>query len=247
MKLLLDFGNSRCKWANLDGKAIHLGGSIDYYQDEPLDCITKLIQALPLPDVREIHSISVLGSTFDQAFEQALSIQSSTSVTFYQSTLNAYGISLGYNDATQYGADRYAALVGASHRGEGAKIIIDIGTAITIDTIDAAGKHFGGLIFPGVHLMRSALMKNTQGINVDINVKPKSGFAQSTQDAVDTGTILCIQHAVQGIVSQLKSHIDKSAAVLITGGDADILLVDNNDYIACPDLVFEGLAIMQES
>src|SRR6202034_3800599 len=74
------------------------------------------------------------------------------------------GLTNGYLDPSLLGADRWLALIGAWTKASGALCVVDAGTAVKVDAVDAKGQHLGGLIAPGIHMMREALMNKTSDI-----------------------------------------------------------------------------------
>ena len=70
----------------------------------------------------------------------------------------------GYEDIAQLGVDRWAAIVGAYTHFGSAVCIVDAGTAVTVDLVRDGGRHLGGLIVPGLQLMRSSLEQDTEDI-----------------------------------------------------------------------------------
>ena len=142
----------------------------------------------------------------------------------------------------------YAALVAAHFAGDGAKIIIDCGTAVTVDAINGQGIHLGGLIIPGVDLMCSMLAENTQVTSTADMRQPIEIFNATTQNAVYSGSTLCLQHGLRSIIEQMRTELAGPVSVFVTGGAADTLINENIEQtIMRPELVLEGLEIMQRS
>ena len=244
MKLLLDLGNSRFKWALLDGDVISDMQVSDYKHHALSDTVSALLQTLPLNQVDEIHSVSVLSKAFNAELNNSLKQLPNKSVYFYFSHKEKFGVSLAYETPADYGPDRYAGLIAAHHMYQGDKIIIECGTAVTIDAIDVRGKHMGGLILPGEHMMRDSLVENTQRVFYQDSVKDPAYLNASTPDAVLAGAALGLRHGVWGIVNEIRQKLNQHI-VVITGGNAQRLYhPDYEPYHKCPALVLEGLKIM---
>jgi type III pantothenate kinase len=82
-------------------------------------------------------------------------------IEFVTAAPEYHGLTNGYLDPSLLGADRWLALIGAWTKARSALCVVDAGTAVKVDSVDADGQHLGGLIVPGIHMMREALMNKT--------------------------------------------------------------------------------------
>ncbi len=248
MNLLIDFGNSRCKWAGLEKETLQDSFAHGYAGNSISQKVENLAAEIPLQRCERIHAVSVLGADFDRAFAEHVFRKTAIPVTYHFSQLDAFGIRLAYANPDSYGADRYAALVAAHHAGDGAKIVVDCGTAVTIDAVEANGRHLGGLILPGVELMCSVLSENTTGIpSVDF-VNAAEYLNNNTHDAVVSGSTLCLQQGLRSIIAKIEQQIASPASIYVTGGARAVLAeFSHNRLFERPDLVLEGLHIMQSN
>lgn len=248
MKLLMDFGNSCCKWAVDNGNDDLQVVAIQYATPSSTERVREILQAINLNEVNQIHAVSVLGDDFDESFAAMLSQHCSCELIFYASQKEAFGITLSYDNVQSYGVDRYSAIVAAHHRVTGDKIVIDCGTATTIDVIDAQGVHAGGLILPGAHLMVKSLSKETIGIPDSDLASDASVLSNNTQSAVYSGCISMMQYGLYGIIKQLTTSDEDNTTLVITGGASHMLnhLPSNVLCERRPNLVLEGLQIMQD-
>jgi type III pantothenate kinase len=133
------------------------------------------------------------------------------------------------------------ALLAARKEVVGRCLVVDAGSALTIDSLGENGMHGGGYIIPGLAMMGAALGQNTWGIKVDNAVEPGLDLGNDTASAVANG---CLTAAVGAI--QLIARQEKATTVVITGGDAGMLLERlqvHADIVVRPDLIFDGLAI----
>ena len=248
MKLLIDFGNSRCKWAQLENGKLQASHAQTYVGNHVDEMVENIITVLPVHECGQIHLVSVLGAEFNRQFSEQVAAVTEVSVTSYVSLRDAFGIRLAYDDPTSYGADRYATLVAAYHSNHGAKIIVDCGTAVTLDAIDAAGIHLGGLIMPGVDLMCSMLAEKTSGISEANRQKSVEFLNATTHDAVVSGSTLCLRHGLHSIIATMRQKLDQDVSIFATGGGRTALLnMKQDQMIERPDLVLEGLQIMQSN
>ncbi len=245
MKLLIDFGNSRCKWARLDNQDLQKTNVQSYKCEDSIKRVDEIIEKITFDLVREIHAVSVLGDVFEKEFFAKIKKLYGIETKFYISQPNNFGVTLAYADPLSYGPDRYAALVAAHHKMPGAKIIVDCGTATTLDVITTGGKHLGGLIIPGVELMCSALVEKAPGISMTKQINSTQLFNGNTADAVYSGSVMALSYGVRGIVEEIVSNINQDLTVFVTGGESKIIGLTDSGYVNCPNLVLEGLLIMQ--
>ena len=253
MKLLIDFGNSRCKWALLESEALQEVTVYSYVNEEPSQHVQEIIQKLPLQKINEIHVVSVLGESFNSAFSTHIANQSGVEVKFYFAQLNSFGVALSYADPLNYGSDRYAAIVAAHHETSGVKIVVDCGTATTVDAIDAQGKLLVGLIMPGIGLMCSSLAGKASGIPFSHEKNSVQLFNDSTQDAVYSGSVMILRHGLYGIVEEIVRGIDDQVTLYVTGGESGVMGFSSQSFdqsfgvelFKRPNLVLEGLCAMQ--
>ena len=244
--MLIDFGNSCCKWAVLHNESLGSVSSTSYLSTDPSAMAASLLSDLPVQQCEQIHAVSVLGPKFDQQFADLVKREAKIVVQYHVSQRRAYGVQLAYADPGTYGADRYAALVAAHHSGSGAKIVVDCGTAVTVDAIDSVGKHLGGLIMPGVELMCSVLAATTAGIPPIATNASVQYLNANTHDSVVSGSTLCLQHGLQSIIASMQQQLDSQVSLIVTGGARALLgKFLCGQWIERPELVLEGLQIMQ--
>ncbi|MEM7304786.1 MAG: type III pantothenate kinase [Pseudomonadota bacterium] len=244
MKLLIDFGNTRFKWAILQGGRLGEMSAASYESDSPIDCLESILQTLPLDSANEVHVVSVLSEEFNSRFKKAANENYNIPVDFYFSHKEKYGVLLSYANPEDYGADRYASMVAVHHIFSGNKIVIDCGTAVTIDAIDQQGKHLGGIILAGEEILLASLADNAQRVFYD---KPHTNPAYlnaSTSDAVLAGAALGLKHSVWGIINEIR-HDLADHILIFTGGNAARLDDSaNQPYHTNSALILEGLKIM---
>jgi type III pantothenate kinase len=146
------------------------------------------------------------------------------------------------------GADRWLALIGAWTLVRSALCVVDAGTAVKVDSVDAAGQHLGGLIVPGIHMMREALMSKTSDIAraAEHSTPSLAGvLANNTIGAVSRGAVF----ALAGMADRAAEVIEHSTGVkpklFITGGDAGMITGTMRSHgQVVPDLVLQGLAVI---
>jgi len=227
--LCLDAGNSRLKCGLFDGKRWRMQGALDY------DAFNDLVAELPEPPTR-IVACNVAGEAVRQRIE-ALAARLGCPLEWFSSSAAACGVSNAYDNPAQLGADRWAALIGARSLHAGPAIVVMAGTATTVDALDAEGRFRGGLILPGLALMRAALARNTADLPHALgHYQP---IPTNTDDAIVSGAI----HATLGAIERMRARLGEDALCLLSGGAAGELA----PHLELPqrqidNLVLEGLA-----
>ena len=156
-----------------------------------------------------------------------------------------------YVEPQRLGSDRWAALIGAHAAVSGPLCVVDCGSAVTLDALDVKGQHLGGLIIPGLDMMRGALINNTSGIHEQALARGEgevSVLARDTQGAVTGGVLYTLIAVIDRVTADLAADLQSPLTRVITGGDAERLLpLLAGPYRHEPELVLQGLAIVAES
>jgi type III pantothenate kinase len=162
----------------------------------------------------------------------------------------ACGVRNGYNRPSQLGADRWAALIAARRRATrddlfpSPSVVVNAGTAVTIDAMDADGMFRGGLICAGLNLMLQALAHNTAAMKIAPgDFQP---FPRSTADALYTGAVLAIAGAVEQMRQRLHPGLPPPRCYVSGDAAPEILprLVEPVEYVE--HLVLEGVVALAE-
>ena len=244
MKCLIDFGNSRCKWAFLrKGEPLSVSSYL-YKSRDPQLRIEEVLRVMSFEGCSEIHIVSVLGEDFEQQLKNAIGKITSADTTFHVVELNNHGIQLSYSDPSTYGVDRYAAIIAAHHLSQGSTIVVDCGTAITIDAVNDSGCHLGGLILPGASLMKSLLSNHAAMIPMREHNSPIELLNHTTEDALNSGSTLILRYGLPVVIQKMRQEFEEDVEVYVSGGEIALLGLIDHDYIHRPNLVLEGLEIM---
>ena len=131
------------------------------------------------------------------------------------------GLTNGYDHPARLGADRWVAMIGAHHRllARGIRkpcLVVMVGTAVTVEAIDAGGKFLGGIILPGHGIMLRALESGTAGLHVPTG--EVRDFPTNTSDALTSGGTFAIAGAVQRMVDNITRHCGEKPECIMTGG-----------------------------
>lgn len=154
-----------------------------------------------------------------------------------------------YDPPASLGIDRWLAALAARERFGVPVIVVDAGTATTIDAIDAAGTFRGGAILIGLELAREALAAGTALLPAVPLEVPRRAAGRTTIEALQSGLVLGHAAGVAGLVRRLRDELDLGAAPVIgTGGRVGLLAAAESNLLAHiePDLVLWGLALAAE-
>lgn len=239
MNILVDIGNSRLKWAIQQAGNILPQPAIDHSQADYLQLLTQRWQQLAAPQKLAISAVA------DPAIKQQIialvgSFWPQTIVVLPAVTASAFEVRNAYQQPEKLGLDRWLALLAAHRYYPGPCCIVDAGTAITLDVLNADGQHLGGLICPGLLLMKKSLSANTAALVFNDQTLPL-GLADNTAAAIDSGS----RFAALGMIETVLGKLDKACQLILTGGDALSLSQHlPQAHIVDVDLVFKGLNII---
>lgn len=157
------------------------------------------------------------------------------------------GVINAYDDITQLGIDRWLAVVAAWTRFQAPVCVVSCGTAVTVDAVGDTGRHLGGLIIPGLHMMQSTLARKTSGINAEPSDSFTLEFGRSTAECINHGAVRAIVSLVDNVASEMSGLYGNALARIITGGYAEqVNALLTGKFEHDPYLVLHGLAIVAE-
>ncbi|WP_440905848.1 type III pantothenate kinase [Catenovulum sp. SX2] len=184
----------------------------------------------------------------EQSIIQVLATEFSCSITQVATQSQAFELTNAYKDYSRLGVDRWLAMLGALNLSTGACIVIDAGTAITIDVVDKSAQHLGGWILPSSTFSAQALAGRTGKIKLDMITEVNTQLGNSTETCVYNALYASQLALIEKLINQLCGQLNCQATelnVFVTGGDAKIyaeLLASNPaNIIVEPYLVFHGL------
>lgn len=238
MDLFVDLGNSRIKWGTLDDlrqDRIASGSCANLSR-----LLTDEWSAMQRPAKVWISSVAkkaVVTTLTDwiKGVWKLLPVQVKTSP--HQS-----GVINGYENPAQLGVDRWMALIATRAVTTQACIVVDCGTATTIDSIDAEGRHLGGVILPGIQMMRGALLRNTAIPYYEESVE-YTPFATDTASGIVSAAVIATVCLINNVAKRCRERLGEEVACVLTGGAAEELngLLEF-DVRHEPNLVLKGLA-----
>jgi type III pantothenate kinase len=245
MKLLLDLGNTRLKWAMASANGWSARGAVAWDEDVA-NVLAKSWGALAQPD--RVLGSSVVDEARDAQIQTVIATIFARDVTWVRTPAQACGVRNAYPEPHRLGVDRFLAMVAAHAEGHTPCVLAGIGTALTLDALAADGQHLGGLIAPGPLLMQQSLLGATVRVQTDYRAAIRD-IADNTADAVASG---CWQ-AVAALIERFARHIanqhpGKAPRLLLDGGDAATLLpLLGLSAELAPDSVLRGLLVWAHS
>jgi type III pantothenate kinase len=250
MQVLVDIGNTRIKWAEVeDGRLSNVGNAV--HRDLRGRAFDSFVVAVAKRVTRVIVA-NVAGDEIGREFSERARDCFRISPEFVIVRAEQFGVRCAYADPSRLGVDRWIAVLAAHHLAPGAACVIDAGTAVTFDAVDARGQHLGGLILPGTRLLASSLDRNTSAIGAtDSPGARPTGLnllGKTTDAAVGNGAMLALTGALERAIAAVEGSLGERPKVYLTGGDADALrgwLESEVDLRR--DLVLEGLALFSDA
>jgi len=238
MILLVDVGNSRMKWAFLRDGALLDRGSLGRAQVDaggPLDA---------WPDNAEVDRVlicSVAGAGLDARLEALVRGRLGLSPEWFRARRKTLGIVNAYAEPSHLGSDRWAALLGARGLAGGAVGVVDCGTALTLDVVDAGDRHLGGFIIPGPDLARDSLLSRTGSVR-EAAGDVDGVLGRSTAACVTNGTLLGLAGAVERWIAEVEAGQERVDWFATGGAWPRLAGLVRRELRHEPDLVLEGLA-----
>jgi type III pantothenate kinase len=244
----IDIGNTRLKWALYaapqPGAVLLAQGAVF------LETIDRLAETewSRLPPPSSMLGCFVAGEAIRRRVEEQLEMWD-VEPRWVVPSAHAGGVTNGYDHPNRLGADRWTALIGARHRvlGRGAPrpaLVVMVGTAVTVDALDADGRFIGGLILPGFGLMLRALEMGTAGLKAPTG--EAVDFPTNTSDALMSGGV----HAIAGAIERMQRHLlartGQEPVLLMSGGAAvKMAPIIELPFETVDTLIFEGLLVLQ--
>lgn len=241
MNLLVDMGNTRLKWAvMLDGHLIP-GRALDNSRLNRHELV-EIWKTQAHPERLVVACVSA-NPLLELVLRLADELWPNLEIIVAKSQAHAFGMCNAYQQPEKLGVDRWLALVAVRRHYQIPACIVDCGTAITVDLIDVKGNHQGGLICPGLTLMRKSLAEGTEALQLQ-ETDYVFGLANCTGAAVYSGTL----SAAVGLVEHVLAKLPDTVQLILTGGDAGLIAQPLKvKPVIDSDLVLRGLAIVAES
>ncbi len=266
-QLLLDVGNSRLKWALLNqgyrrGQPFAGRGVVEL---EALLHSTaawsRLLHGAGEPQI--IHACNVAGAAVERQIRAAAARAGLGPPRFARSQAAAAGVRNGYREAWRLGVDRWLALIAARYEHPGKDLcLVGLGTAMTIDLLEASGRHLGGSLVPGPRLMIESLLANTAGIRRRAGGRaaadsfdrafesrsdggPAALFAHDTHAALLSGARHAGAALIEHAMHAARVRLGRRPRLILSGGAAGAITpLLHARYWREDDLILRGLAVL---
>ncbi len=232
MNLIIDIGNSSCKSALFESgviKKFHKGSN-------------TLIETLE--EWCNTHTIekAIVSSVIEIPTPIAGQLETLPCPYIHFNTQTKLPIKILYKTPHTLGADRIAAVVGAQGEAPHKDIlVIDAGSAITYDLLDAQGNYIGGNIAPGVRMRLASLHEHTGKLPLVPPEGETPTMGHDTETAIRSGVINGIKYEIEGYISEISKKYP-SLLIFLTGGDEKMLINNiKNRIFADEFLVLKGL------
>lgn len=230
--IAIDAGNTRIKWGIHDGARWLDQGAL------PTGEVSRLGEVSTFwPRGERVVACNVAGEAVGATISAALASRFGA-LHWLRSSAQCCGVRNGYEYPERLGADRWAALIGARAQTADACLVVCVGTATTVDWLAADGEFRGGLILPGVDLMRASLARNTAQLPLaegEFRCAPRN-----TMDAIVSGCL----HAQIGAIERMYAKLaaEPGARCLLTGGAAPSLVPHLQiPFVLVESLILDGL------
>lgn len=241
MNLLIDSGNSFIKWTRqIDAKLT----PVRRCHSSAVASLHDVWNGYDVPE--RVIIANVAGKSIASEIKRTVSELWHVDAEFVVSSRNCCGLTNSYHSPGQLGVDRWMAMAAAFQLTSDPVIVVDCGTAVTIDLVDQEGLFVGGVIMPGLNTSFQSLRAGTEAVE-DINSirKDVSPVAKSTEDGVAIGVLLGVVGGIERVVREQAQLLGDAPIVFLTGGDAEALL----PHLTMPtvlqsDLVLQGLQIV---
>lgn len=240
MILLLDLGNTRLKFALLDGDDFIRRGAFAWDADIAHE-LSALWNGWPAP--RRIVGASVVDAARETAVAVAAGKAFDLEPTWVRTPAQACGVSNAYAEPQRLGVDRFLAMVDAFAAGRAPCVLASVGTALTLDALDADGRHLGGWIAPGPLLMQQSVLGATAQVRPE-HPGTVRDLADNTADGLASGCWQACAALVERFVDRAAPQLGGAPRLTLGGGDADVLApMLDRDVTLVPDAVLRGLAV----
>ena len=240
MKLLLDLGNTRLKWAFCAAGEFGHAGAMAW--DTPGFDSALAAAWRDRPAIESAWAATVTGAARRDAVTAAVAARWSRTPRWAVAGATACGVRNAYDDPAQLGVDRWLGLIAARAQSEAPCVIAGCGTALTLDALAGDGRHLGGLIAPGPALMRSAL--NTLAAPLrEAGAGCVVDAATRTADALAGGTWQAAAALIERFSARMAPRLGGTPRLLLAGGDAaQVATLLEMPARVVADLVLRGLA-----
>lgn len=247
MEFLVDIGNGRIKWGSWSDEVLGSFGN-EPRPNQEFEAFADQHWLPVVPPPSRVWVSNVAGPRIYKALVGWVQQHWQIETRLVESLASGWGVVNSYYEPRRLGTDRWCKLVAARRVFSQATFIVDCGTAMTLDVLDSGGGHLGGLILPGIGLMRRSLQDKTQGVRVRSRPARRQEqflLARETTGAVIGGTLYAAVAVIDRVAQDIESELGVPLKRLIAGGDASLVLpLLQPGFEIRPHLVLEGLSVI---
>jgi type III pantothenate kinase len=246
MILLVDIGNTRIKVSLLE--RAKMSAMLAAPHERKPSVIRRVIASAP-DGIERVVAVNVAGVKLERALVAAVKQRYGVACEVVHSSRAACGVRNGYKDAWRLGDDRWVGAIGAHDLARGRTVVFaNAGTALTVDTVTADGRHRGGVIVPGPGTMVDTLLAGTAGIRrraTGVAASARTPFASNTASALAAGAAFAGAALIDRVVAEAAREFGGRPLLLLAGGSAELLSPHiKSAFRTAPDLILRGLAVV---
>jgi len=242
--LVIDVGNTRLKWGWLANSCLSEQQAVVHLDVDPETWANDVFDTTRRPE--RVLVSNVAGAAMAWNLHRFSQDAWGLEPEFIKPTRTFHELINGYLTPDLLGADRWLAVIGAWKLSHGALCVVDAGTAIKVDSVNAHGQHLGGLILPGIHMMRESLLNKTHGVGPAMagSIASTAGvLANNTIAAVNRGAVVAAAAMADRAAQMVEQETGEHPQIFVTGGDAEIIMASmQSPGSLVPDLVLQGIA-----
>jgi len=249
MLLAVDIGNTNVAFGVFEGERLRatwrMSTDVNQMADEYAALLLNLLhhQGLEASDIKEVTLCCVV-PTLLTTFEELCQRYFRTSPLVIGPGIKT-GVRIRMDNPREVGTDRIANAAAAHHLYHGPIIIVDLGTATTIDTVSREGDYLGGAIATGIGTAAEALFAKATALPRVELVHPKRAIGTNTIAAIQSGVVFGYVGLVEGIVARIQQELEGKAKVVATGGYAGLIAKETTVFDEVnPDLTLVGLRLI---
>lgn len=246
MLLLLDIGNTHTHIGTRARSRVVDRGEIPTSAWKGRDVWTQLVRKIGTDRFTGVVLCSVVPAATDRAVDVLRRRTGTEPLVLASDTLR--GVGVDYPAPETIGPDRLANAIAARHFYGSPVLVVDFGTAVTFDVVNAVGDYVGGVIAPGLNAMTDYLHEKT-ALLPRITIRDvRSAIGKSTTDAMLVGAVHGYRGLIRGLVSEIRTELKaRRLPVIATGGCAELIARGMREITQVrPLLTLEGLQLFHE-
>lgn len=251
MLLAIDIGNTNIVIGVFDGENLkatwRLGTDVHKLEDEYAALLLDLLsmRGLVFADIDDAiisSSVPPLVTVFEELCRRYFEVASMVVGPGIKT-----GVRISIENPREVGADRVVNVAAAHRLYGGPLIVIDFGTATTLDAVSEEGDYLGGAIAPGIVISSEALFEHAAKLPRVELVRPPKAIGRNSVSAMQSGIIFGYVGLIEGLVARMRKELGSTAKVIATGGLADIIASETGVVDAVElDLTLVGLRLIYE-